>query len=137
LPTGWTRRRLDQALEALEHAAVVVIADAEGDVLIVAAADPEGELRRKRVDAKHALAIESLTWVSREASRTLAEAARGRLVAAGRQMKGRWVSARPDAALNAILIEAAERSIWIYTDADRERLALAKEERRLQRMEGR
>jgi len=135
LPRGWTQRRLDQALDALDHVAVTVIADAEGDVLIVATGDPDGELRRLRVNAKHPLAVEAAVWVTREAGRTLADAARGRLVAAGKQMKGRWVACRPDAAMTAIEAEAAERAIWIYTASDRLRLVLVKDERQMMRME--
>lgn len=130
-----TRRALDRALEALEHVAVTVIADAEGDVLIVASADPEAEVRRLRSTAKHALAIESMTWVAAAAGRDLADAARGRLVHMGKPMKGRWVAVRADVALQAVVQEAGDRGIWIYTDADRLRLVLAREERRWARME--
>lgn len=104
-------------------------------MLICASSDPDSELRRLRSTAKHALAIESVTWVAEQAARTLAEGARGRLVAAGKEMKGRWVACRADAARRAIEAEASERAIWIYTDADRLRLVLAKDERRFQRME--
>jgi hypothetical protein len=135
LPRGWTQRQFDRALDALGHVAVTVIADTEGDVLIVATSDPDGELRRLRVNAKHGLAIEAMVWVGEGAGKTLAEAARGRLVKSGRQMKGRWVACRPDTATAAVLQEAEDRFMWIYTDDDRRRLALERGEREFKRME--
>jgi len=135
LPRGMTKRDLDRLLDDLDHKAVVVFEDSEGDVLIVATGDPDGEMRRLRVNAKHALAIKAVAWVGDAAAGTLAEAARGRLVSLGKPMKGRWVACRPDIAEQAVIAEASDRRIWVYTDADRLRLALSKAERRMQRMD--
>jgi hypothetical protein len=126
------RSLLNDALDALDMVAVAVVADDEGDCIIIASGNVEGQVRQLRTYAKHGLGVEAVLWApSAEVARRIADGARGRLVAAGKGMRGRWIGCRADIAEQAVRAEASDIGCRLLTDAERLSLAVKKVERRV------
>lgn len=116
--------------------ALAVIVDSEHDMVIVATSDPDGEVRRWRMTAKTALGVGLVLWTpGKEVARRVAEQARGRLVAEGYAMKGRWLAARLRDAEAAIRLEAASVGCRLWTDAERLAEAIGRADYEVRRAE--